>query len=188
MADSQSLFYNAYRTGISSLDRSVAVVTRLRAWRLRKCSICDSSRYTLDTGGVKWPGRESDHSRHLAPKLRINSATLSLPNMYSWRGQGQIHFIYLLQTEVYEYYKRGGYEGTIIVSLSCDERRRRRRGRKQRAVHAQKFLKFIKISFQPLLSGFGGLEVACWPLVPKYPLDFSGRKKNSSARLPSEGK
>ena len=138
---------------------------------------CDSSRCTLDTGGVKWPGRESDHSRHLAPKLRINSATLSLPNMYSWRGQGQIHFIYLLQTEVYEYYKRGGYEGTIIVSLSCDERRRRRRERKQRAVHAQKFLKFIKISFQPLLSGFGGLEVACWPLVPKYPLDFSGRKK-----------
>ena len=43
-------------------------------------------------------------------------------------------------------------------------------------------------------SGFGGLEIACWPLVPKfagsYPAEavgFLGRKK-SSARLPSEGK
>ena len=42
--------------------------------------------------------------------------------------------------------------------------------------------------------GFGGLEVACWPLVPKFggshPADaigFLGRKK-SSARLLSEGK
>jgi len=44
------------------------------------------------------------------------------------------------------------------------------------------------------LIGFGGLEVACWPLVPK----FAGsnlanavgflRVKKSSARLPSEGK
>ena len=44
------------------------------------------------------------------------------------------------------------------------------------------------------ISGFGGLEVACWPLV----LEFAGsdpaevveffRAKNSSARLPSEGK
>jgi hypothetical protein len=43
-------------------------------------------------------------------------------------------------------------------------------------------------------SGFGGLEVACWPLVPK----FAGSKlaeavgflraKKSSARLPSERK
>jgi hypothetical protein len=43
-------------------------------------------------------------------------------------------------------------------------------------------------------SGFGGLEVACWPLVPK----FAGsnlakavgffRAKKSSARVPSEGK
>ena len=42
--------------------------------------------------------------------------------------------------------------------------------------------------------GFGGLEVACWPLVPK----FAGsnlakavgflRAKKSSAHLPSEGK
>jgi len=43
------------------------------------------------------------------------------------------------------------------------------------------------------VSGFGGLEVACWPLVPKFAgthpaeaVGFLGRKK-SSARLPSEG-
>jgi len=43
-------------------------------------------------------------------------------------------------------------------------------------------------------SGFGGLEVACWPVVPKFAglqpakaIGFLGRKK-SSARLPSEGK
>ena len=45
-----------------------------------------------------------------------------------------------------------------------------------------------------LLSGFGGLEVACWPLVPKFagsnPAEAVGffRAKKSSARLPSEGK
>ena len=44
-----------------------------------------------------------------------------------------------------------------------------------------------------LLSGFGGLEVACWPLVPKFagsnPTEAVGffRAKKSSARLPSEG-
>ena len=44
------------------------------------------------------------------------------------------------------------------------------------------------------VSGFGGLGVACWPLVPKFAgsnpaeaVGFSGAKK-SSARLPSEGK
>jgi hypothetical protein len=44
------------------------------------------------------------------------------------------------------------------------------------------------------VSGFGGLEVACWPLVLKFPgshpaeaVGFLGRKI-SSARLPSEGK
>ena len=43
-------------------------------------------------------------------------------------------------------------------------------------------------------SGFGGLGVACWPLVPKFAgsnpaeaIGFLGAKK-SSARLPSEGK
>ena len=41
--------------------------------------------------------------------------------------------------------------------------------------------------------GFGGLEVACWPLVPKFagsnPAEVVGffRAKKSSARLPSEG-
>jgi hypothetical protein len=44
------------------------------------------------------------------------------------------------------------------------------------------------------VSGFGALEVACWPLVPKFAgshpaegVGFLGRKK-SSARLSSEGK
>ena len=42
--------------------------------------------------------------------------------------------------------------------------------------------------------GFGGLEVACWPLVHKFagsnPAEAVGflRAKKSSARLPSEGK
>ena len=42
--------------------------------------------------------------------------------------------------------------------------------------------------------GFGGLEVACWSLVPKFagsnPAEAVGflRAKKSSARLPSEGK
>ena len=43
-------------------------------------------------------------------------------------------------------------------------------------------------------SSFGGLEVACWLLLPKFAgshpaeaVGFLGRKK-SSARLPSEGK
>ena len=43
-------------------------------------------------------------------------------------------------------------------------------------------------------SGFGGLEVACWPLVPKFagsnPAEAVRffRAKKSSAHLPSEGK
>ena len=42
--------------------------------------------------------------------------------------------------------------------------------------------------------GFGGLGVACWPLVPKFagsnPAEAVGflRAKKSSARIPSEGK
>ena len=46
-----------------------------------------------------------------------------------------------------------------------------------------------------ILSGFGGLEVACWPLVPNFAgsnpaeaVGFFRAKKKSSARLPSEGK
>jgi hypothetical protein len=44
------------------------------------------------------------------------------------------------------------------------------------------------------ISGFGGLGVACWPLVPKFegsnPAEALGffRVKKSPARLPSEGK
>jgi hypothetical protein len=44
------------------------------------------------------------------------------------------------------------------------------------------------------LSGFNGLGVACWPLVPKLAVSNPGeavgflRAKKSSARLPSEGK
>ena len=45
-----------------------------------------------------------------------------------------------------------------------------------------------------VVNGFGGLGVACWPLVPKFAgsnpaeaVGFLGAKK-SSARLPSEGK
>ena len=51
------------------------------------------------------------------------------------------------------------------------------------------FFKYICI-----YSGFGGLGVACWPLVPKFagsnPAEAVGflRGEKSSARLPSEGK
>ena len=44
------------------------------------------------------------------------------------------------------------------------------------------------------IGGFGGLGVACWPLVPKFagsnPAEAVGflSAKKSSARLPSEGK
>jgi hypothetical protein len=44
------------------------------------------------------------------------------------------------------------------------------------------------------ISGFGGLEDACWPLVPKFagsnPAKAVGflRAKKSPARLPSEGR
>jgi hypothetical protein len=47
-------------------------------------------------------------------------------------------------------------------------------------------------SFKCSCSGFGGLGVACWPLVPKFagsnPVEAVGflRAKKSSARLPSE--
>ena len=50
-----------------------------------------------------------------------------------------------------------------------------------------------QINYQ-IIRAFGGLAVACWPLVPKFAgsnpaeaVGFLGRKK-SSARLPSEGK
>jgi hypothetical protein len=37
-------------------------------------------------------------------------------------------------------------------------------------------------------SGFGGLGVAGWPLVPKFAGSNPAEAKKSSARLPSEGK
>jgi len=54
-------------------------------------------------------------------------------------------------------------------------------------------LYYISVSYS-INIGFGGLEVACWPLVPKFagsnPAEAVGflRAKKSSARLPSEGK
>jgi hypothetical protein len=50
------------------------------------------------------------------------------------------------------------------------------------------------INYDILKSGFGSLEDACWPLVPKFagsnPAEAFGffRAKKSPARLPSEGK
>ena len=52
---------------------------------------------------------------------------------------------------------------------------------------------FISILYL-LHNGFGGLGVACWPLLPKFassnPAEDVGSlgRKKSSARLPSEGK
>ena len=52
----------------------------------------------------------------------------------------------------------------------------------------------LTYSLTYLLSGFGGVEVACWPLVLKFagsnPAEAVAffRAKKSSARLPSEGK
>ena len=51
-----------------------------------------------------------------------------------------------------------------------------------------------RVKLQTALSGFGGLGVACWPLVPKFagsnPAEDVGffRAKKSSACLPSERK
>ena len=55
-------------------------------------------------------------------------------------------------------------------------------------------LSFILCRLFQTLYGFGGIEVACWPLVPKFagsnPAEAVGflRAKKSSACLPSEGK
>jgi hypothetical protein len=58
---------------------------------------------------------------------------------------------------------------------------------------SKNYLKFGHTQSQGF-SGFGGLEVATWPLVPKFTgsspakaVGFLGRKK-SSAHLPLEGK
>ena len=49
--------------------------------------------------------------------------------------------------------------------------------------------------YKCVISGFGGAEVACWPLIPKFAgsnpakvIGFLKGDKKSSARLPSEGK
>ena len=49
---------------------------------------------------------------------------------------------------------------------------------------------FLRCLVRGYGTGFGGLEVACWPLVPKFagsnptkPLDFSGRKNPQHAFL-----
>ena len=55
-------------------------------------------------------------------------------------------------------------------------------------------IRHVKCTFYVSYSGFGGLEVACWPLVPKFagsnPAEAVGffRAEKSSVRLPSEGK
>jgi hypothetical protein len=53
---------------------------------------------------------------------------------------------------------------------------------------------YLLVDVSAVSSGFGGLGVACWPLVPKFagsnPAEAVGflRAYESSARLPSEGK
>jgi hypothetical protein len=55
-------------------------------------------------------------------------------------------------------------------------------------------LKTLKMEVTCFVSGFGGLDDACWHLVPKFaglnPAEAVGffRAKNSPARLPLEGK
>ena len=56
------------------------------------------------------------------------------------------------------------------------------------------YINFYFLVLVMSIIGFGGLGVACWPLVPKFAgsnpaeaVGFLGRKK-PSARLPSEGK
>ena len=52
----------------------------------------------------------------------------------------------------------------------------------------------MKNQINGIRSGFGGLGIACWPLVPKFagsnPAEAVGflRAKKSSARLPLDGK
>jgi hypothetical protein len=69
-----------------------------------------------------------------------------------------------------------------------------------REIYSNKLMPYLVPDFFKIFvlfttpSGFGGLGVACWPLVPKFagsnPTEAVGffRAKKSSARLPSEGK
>jgi len=56
------------------------------------------------------------------------------------------------------------------------------------------YLKYEWLHIYSSSCGFGGLDVACWPLVPKFAGSHPAeavrifRAKKSSARLPSEGK
>ena len=73
--------------------------------------------------------------------------------------------------------------GTIIPTLNCEMSTSQDRG-----------MIILYLWTLCLKSGFGGLGVACWPLVPKFEGFKPGRSrrifrtKKSSARLPSEGK
>jgi hypothetical protein len=78
----------------------------------------------------------------------------------------------------------------IIVSTQCSYRTGLRGGD---AVCSWRG-KLIFKCYIPLVTVFGGLEVTCWPLVPKFagsnPAEAVGflRGVKFSARLPSEGK
>ena len=77
---------------------------------------------------------------------------------------------------------KGMYQGIIYFVISIGLKGAR-----------LKVILFTSIS-KARYSGFGGQEVACWPLVPKFAgsnlAEAVGffRAKKSSARLPSEGK
>ena len=59
-------------------------------------------------------------------------------------------------------------------------------------IYEEKFIS-LKTKINLYCSGFGGLEVACWPLVYKFADSSSAeavgffRAKKSSTHLPSEG-
>jgi hypothetical protein len=79
-----------------------------------------------------------------------------------------------------------------ITHFSCDNFTKH--GQLHVPTPVTKSLPFLRRSTESHYGGFGGLEVACWPLVPKFAgshpaeaVGLLGRKK-SSARLPSEGK
>ena len=81
----------------------------------------------------------------------------------------------------------GGYQSQYGRRLRREKRPTRAEMRTDICVQPSVLSKLVH-------SGFGGLEVACWPLVPKFagsnPAEAVGffRAKKSSARLPSEGK
>ena len=53
------------------------------------------------------------------------------------------------------------------------------------SLSTSKFSYYQSVNSNRPTRGFGGLEVACWPLVPTF---AGSNPKKSSARLPSEGK